>query len=106
MENKRKHLEFIQNVINRMARNSFILKSLMALQVAAVVAFQARGGSTASNTETSENSVLWIVLVAVVPFWYLDSYILRQERLFRKLYEHVRKLNGPQIDFTMDVSVS
>ena len=94
-------MEFIQNVINRMARNSFMLKSLMALQVAAAVAFQAKGGSAASDSDISENSVL----VAVIPFWYLDSYFLRQERLFRKLYEHVRELNEGDIDFSMKVSV-
>ncbi len=30
-----------------------------------------------------------LVLVVWVAFWYLDAYFLRQERLFRKLYEQV-----------------
>ena len=43
-ENKRKHLEFIQDVINRMARNSFMLKGWTVLVVGAIIAFIARGG--------------------------------------------------------------
>lgn len=100
--NKHKHLEFIQNVINRMARNSFMLKSLMALQVAALVAFQARGDGTGAATENSGDPALWIVFFAVLPFWYLDSYFLRQERLFRELYETVRKREEIEIDFSMN----
>jgi len=37
-------------------------------------------------------------------FWGLDGYFLRQERLFRKLYDHVRKLPEEEIDFSMDLS--
>ena len=103
-ENKRKHLEFIQDVINRMARNSFMLKSLMALQVAAFVAFQAKGDGTGAGTENSSEPALWIVVIAVIPFWYLDSYFLRQERIFRKLYESVRKREENEIDFSMNPS--
>lgn len=105
MENKRKHLEFIQNVINRMARNSFMLKSLMALQVAAFVAFLARGGNTDSSMAglTSEPALM-LVLLTILPFWFLDGYFLMQERLFRHLYERVRRLDESEIDFSMDAS--
>lgn len=87
-----------------MARNSFMLKSLMALQVAALVAFQARSSSSGASSDTSGDPALWIVALAVIPFWYLDSYFLRQERLFRRLYECVRKKDESEIDFSMDTS--
>ena len=45
MEKKLKHLEFIQEIINRMARNSFMLKGWTVILVGAIVAFIARGGN-------------------------------------------------------------
>jgi hypothetical protein len=35
----------------------------------------------------------------------LDAYYLRQERLFRKLYDRVRQLDEADVDFSMDTSV-
>ena len=35
-------------------------------------------------------------------FWILNGYFLSQERLFRDLYDHVRKLEESKIDFSMD----
>ena len=39
MENKLKHLEMIQNVINRLANSSFLLKGWTVVLVAAVLGF-------------------------------------------------------------------
>lgn len=87
-----------------MARNSFMLKSLMALQVAALIAFQARNSNSDASSDTFGEPALWIVALVVIPFWYLDSYFLHQERLFRMLYECVRKRDESEIDFSMDAS--
>jgi len=35
----------------------------------------------------------------------LDAYYLRQERLFRKLYDRVRTQDEADVDFSMDTSV-
>ena len=35
-------------------------------------------------------------------FWVLDAYYLRQERLFRKLYDNVRVQPDPAIDYSMN----
>ena len=35
-------------------------------------------------------------------FWALDAYFLRQERLFRKLYDHVRTTEDGPVDFSMN----
>ena len=35
-------------------------------------------------------------------FWLLDGYFLRQERLFRKLYDKVRVMGEDDIDFSMN----
>ena len=95
MENKQKHLEFIQAVINRMAGNSFLLKGWAITLVAALFALSAK------NTN---QSYIFIAYFSVIIFWILDGYFLSQERLFHDLYNHVRKLDEKEIDFSMDTS--
>lgn len=77
-----KHLEFIQNAIGRMAGNSFLLKGWSVTLVAGLFALAAGGGK-------------WVYaalgLLPSLSFWGLDAYYLRQERLFRKLYDAVRR---------------
>jgi len=95
MENKQKHLEFIQAVINRMAGNSFLLKGWAITLVAALFALSAKD---------TNQSYIFIAYFPVIIFWILDGYFLSQERLYRDLYNHVRKLKEEEIDFSMDTS--
>jgi hypothetical protein len=76
------HLEFIQAVINRMGSNSFTVKAWTVGLVAALLAFATEKDATPSR--------MLVALVPVVVFWYLDAFYLRQERLFRRLYDAVR----------------
>ena len=95
MENKRKHLEFIQGVIGRMAGNLFFLRGWTITLIAALFAFFVKDANT---------DFIFIVYFPVIIFWILDGYFLSQERLFRALYNHVRKLDEKDIDFSMDTS--
>jgi hypothetical protein len=45
-----------------------------------------------------------MTVVPIVGFWMLDSYYLRQERLFRALYEDARKPDPAVELFSMNVS--
>lgn len=96
MEEKMKHLEFVQNVITRMNTNSFQLKGWAITIVSALLALYA----------SSDNNVLY-VFVAIIPtliFWFLDSYYLRQERRFVGLYNDI--VNGnikTEQMFSMDI---
>ncbi|MBW8038935.1 MAG: hypothetical protein FVQ85_02930 [Planctomycetes bacterium] len=95
MESKIKHLEMIQGVINRMAHDSFLLKEWSVILVSALFVLAAK------------DSNIYFILLAYFPalaFWILDGYFLWQERLFRKLYDKVRKMNEADIDFSMDTS--
>lgn len=96
MEKKLKHLEMIQAVISRMAGNSFLLKGWSVTLAAAVIAL-------AANKESHALLTL-IALLPVLMFWVLDGYYLHQERLFRKLYDHVRLQDDDAVDFSMDTS--
>ena len=92
MERKLKHLEMIQSIINRMASNSFWLKGWSLTLVAALIAL--------SVSQTASLFALVAVLPCLV-FWGLDGYFLRQERLFRRVYDEVRIKNPEEIDFSM-----
>lgn len=80
MEEKIKHLEFVQNVITRMNTNSFQLKGWMITIVSALLALYAN----------SENvSYIFVAIAPVIIFWCLDAYYLQQERKFRGLYDDI-----------------
>ena len=93
MENKRAHLEIIQAVITRMAGNSFLIKGWSVTLVAALFAL------AAANTN---GLFVYLAYFPAFMFWALDAYFLRQERLFRKLYDHVRGVEEERVDFSMN----
>ena len=93
MADRRKaHLAMIQGVINRLAQNSFLLKGWSVLLVSALLAVAA---------SSSEDWILPVAFLPAVAFWGLDGYYLRQERLFRRLYDHARQADDG-IDYGMD----
>ena len=92
MEAKLKHLEFIQGAINRLATDSFRMKGWAVVLVSALLVLLAREDHT---------EFAYIGFVPVLVFWALDGYFLWQERLFRDLYDHVRRLEESEIDFSM-----
>lgn len=94
MENKRKHLEFIQNIISRMAGNLFFLRGWTITLIAALLALFSKNNSP--------DYVFYFLIVLILVFWILDGYFLSQERSYRDLYNHVRKLKEEEIDFSMD----
>ena len=95
MDKKIKHLEFIQTVIGRQAKNSFLLKGWTITIVAALLTFTPKDGAL---------KPIFTVYALIFVFWVLDSYYLWQERLFRALYNHVRKLKEEKINFDMNAN--
>ena len=89
-----KHLEMTQSVINRLGRNSILLKSWsMTILVAAMVLIA---------RENLQNSYFVLALfLPIIGFWILDGYFLWQERLFRKVYDEIRQQTDT--DFKMDL---
>ena len=88
-----KHLEFIQGVVNRLGRNSFLLKGWSMTVLVA-------GSLLMVRLRPDEPLLALTLLLPVIGFWLLDAYFLRQERLFRDEYNRVRKQD--ETDFTMD----
>jgi hypothetical protein len=93
MEKKLKHLEFIQQAINRMASNLFLLKGWTVTLIAAMFALAAK---------ESKDFYFVLAYFPTLMFWLLDGYFLSQERRFRSLYDHVSKLDESVIDFAME----
>lgn len=94
-DNKRKHLEMIQGVINRMASNQFLFKGWSITLIAAIATFSAKGNSPALMT---------IPIVATLLFWFVDAYYLMLERAFRNLYDEVTRKAEVDIDFKMNIA--
>jgi hypothetical protein len=88
-DDKKKHLEFLQLAINRMASNSFILKGW---NITLIV------GLFALTLKDLSSSYLYLAILPALAFWGLDAYYLRQERLFRSLYNSIRKSKRKDID--------
>ncbi len=80
-ENARKHLEFVQAVISRLATTSALIKAWALTLIAALYGY----GAVQSDAQVTA-----VGIVAPLAFWFLDSFFLRQERLYRYLYERVR----------------
>ena len=96
MENKHKHLELIQGVINRLSTNSFLLKGWSVVLVSALFALSA---------PESRVAFVYLAYIPAIIFWGLDGFFLWQEQLFRKLYDHVRAISEEEVDFSLDTSL-
>lgn len=94
MDNKYKHMDYVQSSISRMASNSFYLKGWNVTIIAAIVAL---------SFKESDWRIYTCALVLNIVFWFLDAYYLKQETLFRKLFEKISKISDDtQVDFTMN----
>ena len=94
-ENKIRHLEMIQGIINRMASNSFMLKGWAVTLVAGVFALAAKD---------TDKLYFLVAYIPVIIFWGLDSYYLLQERLYRDLYKKVCSIDEKDINFSLAAS--
>jgi hypothetical protein len=89
-EDNRKHLDLIQGVINRLAGNSFSVKTWAVGLITVLVGFSAKDANAAFAVA---------LILPALCFWGLDAYYLRQERLYRKLFE--KAVKGTVVVYTM-----
>ena len=102
-----KELDLIQEVIKRMASNSFQVKTWMITGLSAVAALK---GELLFQS-SSENSFNWAglgltiaMLVIIIGFWYLDAFFLRTEKLYRKVYQWVVNNRKNTNDYLYDLN--
>ena len=75
-----------------MSNNSFLLKGWAVTLISLLFLLAIRD---------SNYALLLLSLIPIFTFWGLDAYYLRQEKLFRKLYDAVRR-NQVKEQFIMD----
>lgn len=89
-----RHLELVQGVIGRLGTSSFLIKGWAVTVSGALYAFTA-------------NRLDWPLALAslfpVLPFWFLDAFFLQRERLYRLLYDDIRRPGDVVEPFSMDV---
>ena len=74
------HLKLIQQVIERLARSSFVIKTAASTVTAAIVA----------ATVAASTPAIGLGGVALLSLWGLDAFYLSRERRFRALFNQVR----------------
>ena len=72
-----KEIELIQDIIKRMANNSFLIKGWAITLVVASLLLK------------GPRYQAWIAFIPLLMFWFLDSYFLWQEKMYRALYSWV-----------------
>ena len=75
------HLGMVQDVIKRLADNSFAVRRWTLVTVGALIALAVRA---------DDPILAYASLGPALIFWGLDSYYLRQEQIFRMLYNRIR----------------
>lgn len=92
-DNKIKHLEMVQNIINRIANHKPQYKGWFITLIIAINVF-------AISKITDKQ--LFLVFIVTLCFWIVTSYYLYLERLYIELYEDIRR--GNKEDFDMKIS--
>jgi hypothetical protein len=87
-----KEIDIVQDIIKRMAFNSFMIKGWAITLV--VVTLLLKG---------AEYQV-WIAFIPLLVFWFLDAYFLWQERMYRKLYEWIIKNRLKTDEYLFDMN--
>jgi hypothetical protein len=88
-----KEIDIIQDIIKRMAFNSFMIKGWAITLV--VVTLLLKG---------TEKYQVWLAFIPLLVFWFLDAYFLWQERMYRKLYKWVVNNRMKTEEFLFDMN--
>jgi hypothetical protein len=88
-----KEIKIIQDIIKRMAFNSFLIKGWTITLVAATLLLN------------GSKYQIFISYIPLFAFWFLDAYFLRKEKLYRKLYEWVIQHRLETDEFLLDMKI-
>jgi len=73
-----KEIDIIQDIIRRMASNSFLIKGWTITLVVVTLLLK-----------DAEKYQVWLAFIPLIVFWFLDVYFLWQEQMYRELYKWV-----------------
>ena len=86
-------IKIIQDVIKRMADNSFKIKGWTVTLIVITLIF--KGKSNANHL---------LAFLPLISFWILDTYYLRMERIYRALYAWVIKNRPTSNEYLFDLN--
>jgi len=93
-----KELDLIQDIVKRMAQNSFQVKAWLIGILSALVVLESKSiFAQAGADHTFSIEMNLFLLLPILCFWYLDAFFLSTEKLYRELYKWVVK-NRPNTD--------
>ena len=87
-----KEVEIIQDIIRRMAFNSFMIKGWTITLVAVVLLLK------------GSKYQVFIAYIPLIVFWFLDAYFLWQERLYRRLYKWIIQHRLETDEYLLDMN--
>jgi hypothetical protein len=93
-----KHLDYVQTVINRLSHELFAYKGWAVTLSTLIFATAAASGKA---------QIVPIAILPALAFWGLDAFYLRQQRLYRALYDAVRDGSADALEggpLSMDVT--
>jgi hypothetical protein len=87
-----KELDLIQDIVKRMAANSFQVKAWLIGILSALVILESKSiFANANGDEAFSLKMNVFLFLPILCFWYLDAFFLSTEKLYRELYKWVVK---------------
>lgn len=88
-----KSMEICQSAISRLANNAFSLKAWFLVAFSALFTFFAKSVSGETEYAMTVADLVWLVPMLMFPL--LDAFYLKQERMFRAVYDDFKQaING------------
>lgn len=110
MENEQKlhkEIDLVQDVLKRMAANSFRVKAWTMAILGGVLALSKeiifQTPSTPVNEVASISLSIFLVLEVIV-FWYLDGFFLRAKRRYKNLYQWLLEYRHQTDEYLYDLN--
>lgn len=102
-----KHLEFIQNTINRMSTNSFIIKGWTITLIGIILGLNKLEGNYIFQSSYYNFPLeIAIIFFIILLFWFTNTYFLQQERryiyIYSKTIEQFNSQNNNSLILDMD----
>lgn len=94
-DRRRAHLRLLRALAQRLSLGSLLLRAWAVLTVVALAAVGA---------DPVRQRLTWLVVAFAIACWLLDAHLLRQRRLYGKVYQRARVAPEAHIDFSLNTS--
>lgn len=100
-----KEIDLIQDIIKRMASNSFQVKAWLIGILSALVVVESKSLFAQANSDRWFSIEMNLFLfLPIICFWYLDAFFLSTEKLYRELYKWVVTNRSKTNDYLYDLN--